>query len=1142
MNKSTQRLKSLLNLPLSPTESEQPDANEVQTEDPNKALLRRISERLSGLPDTKYDDIREIFYEVQDIVTNIRDSQTFFQNQTNIKTCLNIAVECCNKLLNQSPIAPKSIPCIESTKNLFAYYTKYCKPDRATMKLHGNFLDKCRGVKDDLGSLIAEDVKDDVIEEHKPQSILKDRTFRQAADKVTLDSYEVLNTKWETLSTSKHNSKSKTEELADLSYQISKKAHKERKVKSGEEKSELLTLGLAVEARYIEQMQQSNKSLHSVTGSLKRAAQYFYSLSQHHRSNNEYDIANEMQRQYVLTAERADNISGILACRNVIHSDVTTASEKTRAVVREREFHAEKSSSVSELCDQYQVLRGGDKTAENTQDNTNGELPMSEKRAILDAVGLKDTNHLFEFYRRAKKYLNDIQFELLEAIQYDQLILSYDPLDQNQEQEMPLEAQARLFELLQTEAGQRLQSAIQFYYDVKCKYYDSIQQSHNRDESIETLRFRAAFQKEAYRLLFRRYTDAKELENPELFARNCHDILDAKNYSTPLLNIMVRQQLDSLSAYMSDDESFDNSEFEAFDLQEARPSTKRSISNPKKAKKASKVTFSIEEDMTLLEQVCVAQQARTVDFYAIIDKLEQDGEFYEATADKLYMAITDPDKHLIIDEEDSDAYYFLYEKLANYFEEKEKEALSEFIKKHLREDGLNKPIADEKLLLKSITIVKHMLNHKHLLSSEQMANLLFKLGDMYVYLQSLSPKPNFKTEGKQAFNELQKIIDELPENIKKTWRKFDLNTAIGKLNSSSSALNRVFATHHISEKDVKKHSVIADRINEQAQDYESDYRETIKNAHLYTFFDEIYQMIRLSLPEEKNLHRDTLPFKIRLRELSVNFSRPFNLYVDKLDYRAVEILKQYRIDPNNNTVSEWRRFYRYLLTIHAKVSDVAETGLCIEETGLLKERNPTYEAYKTELEQRLNSMRIAISRLSGLEPSPKHDYDRCPIVPVEIPQAFKELKDKSSVAERMLTCIKNKHYVRAIALSRATDCKQALVLKACLIKWVLGVISTDTFKAYLGKEPQSQKSYQATQSILEKYRQSLLIASKRQKSLLKICKKEQSSNLSRETIETPLQALSLFATDGMASTYKETPDEKVGCSNEIARRDPKHSG
>nr|MCH9756154.1 hypothetical protein [Gammaproteobacteria bacterium] len=582
MNKSTEHLKSLLNIPSPPTALEQQVETEVTTQAPLKETLRLLSERLSALPDNAYDDIRPIVYQLNDIVTEIRrPPETFVENQESIRICLQLAAACCSKLLKQSPMPAKSFACIESTRNMFMYYSKKCKPDRDIMKLHGRFLDRVNGVEDDLESLITDSVEGQALEEHVSTPRLTDKKFERTAEEVTPSSYEALNLDWEKLA-GKRNTRSTAGQIKDLAHQIARQAHQMRQDRSEQDKIQLLTLGLAVEERHIQQMEQTNKPLDAISKALKRTGQYFYSLSQYHRFRGEGDIADKMQLQYLLTAERAENLSGILACRDVIHSNKTTASEKTHAAERERKFHSEKPDNTSELCEQY-----------------------------------------FERYLKAKEHLNKVQFKLLEIIQYDQLILSYNALDEDHEQEIPLEVQGRLFDLFETEAVQELQDAIESYYKVKCDYYDSVEQIHHTVESIRTLRFRAEFQRQAYALLFERYTNSEAPDDPALFIRNCHGILDekAKSYSTPLLNAMVRQQLDIWSVEMPDpDDVSEHSEPEAEHAQEKPASRIRRFKpNAKKASNTVAVAPSVEEDETIWEQLSAAHQVCVIDFYSVID-------------------------------------------------------------------------------------------------------------------------------------------------------------------------------------------------------------------------------------------------------------------------------------------------------------------------------------------------------------------------------------------------------------------------------------------------------------------------------------------------------------------------------------------
>ena len=1103
--------------------------------------LKHLLEKLSALPDNAYDEIRSIFHQAYAIADTIIQSKTFFENQADVEACTKIAVQCCNKLLDQSSMDQKSLTYIEHTKNIFLRFPNRYKPDLHIMQIHNEFLDKVYGVEDDLGSLLKESIKNSTRVEQAPQPKLQDKAPEQASKKVTGESYGALNTQWKKLA-GKHGSKSIVDEIADLSKQISKKAHEDRREAPSPEKNELFTLGLAVEARHIEQMQQTNKPLQTISRSLKRSAQYFDGLSQYHRSHGEYDIAKEMQKQSTIASERADNLARIIACRNIIHSDLTTASDKVRAIARERRFR-------SELCYQPQELRGGDETVTSIVDHTSGEIPMSEKMRILEEVKVKNSNPFFELYVTAKSHINDVEFELLKEIHYDQPILICNPLDADHEQEVPLEVQDNLFRLLQSEAGERLQSAIQFFYLTECKYYESVTDIPGSDESIETIRFRAEFQQEAYAKLFARYTSPTQLENPELFAQDCRDILNTETYTTPLLNVMARHQLALLGAQNPVVPTHVEDEPKAEDSPSQKVRDRRYKPGAKKANTTVEDTPPLHEDETLLEQISSAQQIHVVDFNSEITKLERDKAFSEETANKLYAIITDPLYPLAVNTQNVGTFYTLYCEVFDYFKSKEKGDLKQHLRTCANNAELDAPIPERKLLEKSLNILRGMLRYEALLSPQQKADLLYYLADTCVYIRKLGTSAKFKQEGIEAFTKLSDVIRDFPDDIESHLYDFDLATTVTQLTpaSNQTAIQsaRMSAYTARGEEEHQKFESIAASVRAKALTPESRHQAMLENAKHQTFLIDAVEMIRFGR-EPRNISAQE-PMLRQLRNTLDTYGSTFNEHT-----RVLMENIYYKLEDVDHLETAWLiENYTYLLTGYVTINERVETAKFLEELGFPNERHLEYESFVNNIANYLKELYKRMSESSSVVPVAVHtekDLDRSFFKPVDIPELLIkaiEKKDKNSPANEMLAHIKKNQYLKAMAISRedsAARCEQVTFLRACLLKWVLQVMDTDTFKSFLNKDETITNSFEETKKELEALRIELLRSAKSKfesaaksakkrkdtstsnklSDLGKQCKKEIEKKWSSTEMETPLRALSVFATDEKSSEGEAT--------------------
>jgi septum formation inhibitor MinC len=1068
---------------------------------------------------------------MHDIFNDIRQSKAFYQNQSNLRECLHIAYECSLKLLSEYPEHKITLACTTTTNTMFNYYLSSCNAERAILALHLKFTDAVHHVKNDLASLLTENIEDLTLHQGS-QTLLTQKRPEQVQSTMLESSTQELDTRWQALST-KQVQQTNIPKLLKLTKDVSQYVYHQKKHMPAAEKSHILTLGLAVEARYIEQLQNSNGPIRHISKGMQRAAKYFHDLSQHYQDTGMPELAEKMGEKNKLMSERAMNYARMLACRNVEQSKNTTTSEKKHAELRRHELKAEDPDNLDEICSQYKNICGGDETLATTTalapiDHTS----VNHARSELAMTAKQDTNVFFELYMQAQTYLNHVQYGLLAEIHYDKTIFDYDPLLQDEDDTMPSEVQAKLVALLQTEAGERLQGAVQFYYEVKCKYYDSIQESHNKDESVETERFQAAFQKQAYDLLLQRYTHPEQLENPDLFKRNCLDILNADNYSSPLLNAIARHQLDLLATQTLDAEDVPD-EIKHEETQKRSIAQSRRKKTSKASSQATSKSTSTQDDITLWEQICSEYAVRAVDFYTIFEDLDLDQGPTDAVANMLYDAITDPDRQLLVDEYNTDVFHSLYRFVAvNYFRQQEKQILEAWINEQTLAGNHHAAAPDDKLMVKSLAMLRGILRYDTYLKYNQKAELYNILGCIYVTLHSLNPKPAFREEGTTSFKRLQRLIDVLEGSEQDRWDDFNLQDALDKFKQTSSVDKRLHLAAQLPEAEKEQRDTAGTDIRTRTLTLDARYDAILKSAHHHTFIDEISWMLLVATSNDKvsvgKMYALTHQLEKPVDETNLYFFSHLHAMLELcLDFIDQEV--EYSERQSQCLILE--RCYTYLLTAYAKVNNIAEEQTDHVEFGLRQNMDAPLPEAQSFVKNTLNSIRDRIDTLGGnsqtLPNIEEQKLEKPFLLPLEIPEAL----HKIDALKPVLDMLEDKKYWQMLTIlkSRQLNSSEALFLNALLHTWLLSIIYTDDFKTFLGPNKAVQTSYAEATKCLEQQRLALLNKANK-KSMKDLCKQEKKTKPTATEERTPFSSLSLFSTrtDGEDSLKDEkNPSSKL---------------
>tara|TARA_R110002126_G_scaffold1177_4_gene7015 strand:- start:3301 stop:6732 length:3432 start_codon:yes stop_codon:yes gene_type:complete len=1137
-NKSTLNLESILNIPSSETHQEPRQKSiETQTEpyleaelEPHNTVetsLNKLSTKLNALKTPSHAKIRAIFYGMHDIFNDIRQSKAFYQNQSNLRECLHIAYECSLKLLSKYPEHKITLACTTTTNTMFNYYLSSCNAERAILALHLKFTDAVHHVENDLASLLTENIEDLTLHQGS-QTILTQKRPEQVQPTIIQSSTQELESRWQALST-KQVQDTITPKIFKLTTDISQHVHLQKKHMPAAEKSHILTLGLAVEARYIEQLQSSNGPIRQISKGMQRAAKYFHALSQHYQDTGMPELAEKMGDKNRLMSERAMNYARMLACRNVEQSKNTTTSEKKHAKSRRHELKTEDPDNLDQICSQYKNICGGDETLVTTIEHAPiDHTSVNHARSELAMTAKQDTNVFFELYMQAQTYLNHVQYELLATIHYNKTILNFDPLLQDGLDTIPSDVQARLIDVLQSEAGGQIQGAIQFYYEVKCKYYDSIRESHNKDESVTIERFYATFQKQAYDLLLQRYTHSEQLENPALFKQNCLDILNAENYSTPLLSALARHQLDILAEQTLDTKN-------AEDAQTQKKSVNKSYR--KKSSKPSSIATSTlaptQDDPTILEQICSEYAVRVIDFCTIFADLDLEKGPTDAVANMLYNAITDPDRQLFVDEYNTDVFNSLYRFVAvNYFRPQEQQTLEAWVNKQTLAGNHHAAAPDDKLMVKSRAMIQGILKYGTYLRYDQKAELFNILGRIYVTLHSLNPKPLFKEDGITSFKRLQRIIDVLEGSEQDRWDDFNLQDALDEFKQTSSVDQRLRLAAQLPEAEKEQRDMAKTDISARTLTLDARYDAILESAHHHTFIDEISWMLLVATSNDKvsvgKMYALTHQLEKPVDETNLYFFSHLHAMLELcLDFIDQEV--EYSERQSQCLILE--RCYTYLLTAYAKVNNIAEEQTDHVEFGLRQNMDAPLPEAQSFVKNTLNSIRDRIDTLGGnsqtLPNIEEQKLEKPFLLPLEIPEALLKI----DALKPVLDMLEDKKYWQMLTIlkSRQLNSSEALFLNALLHTWLLSIIYTDDFKTFLGPNEAVQTSYAEATKCLEQQRLALLNKANK-KSMKDLCKQEKKTKPTATEERTPFSSLSLFSTrtDGEDSLKDEkSPSSKL---------------
>lgn len=1113
-NESTRVLKSALHIAPHQsiaTQTEPYEATELEPCDTNsiESSLHILSEKLNHTPTSSYANIRSIFYELRDIFKNIRQSQALISNQEHLKTCLQLAYECSRKLLTEQPKPHKSLACIQSTKAMFDYYLISRNAERAILALHLKFTDAIHHVEDDLASLLTEN-SDDATHHQASQTHLRQKRAAHIQSPVVLSSLQDLKAKWKTLSSKPANAQN-MRKLFCLTSDVSQYVYHHKKSMLPAEKSNILMLALAVETRYLEQLQTSDGPIRSQSKSMQRAAQYCHLLAKHYQNEGIPELANKMNEKYQIMNERALDYARMLACRHVEQSKNTTPSEKERAKQRRFALKAELPENLDELCTQFQSVYD--------------QAIIPERPEIQEQNG----NVFFELYLEAHTYFEHIHYELLAMMHYDKPLLNDDPNLHAQQETIPVEVQAKLIAMLKTETGEKLQSAVKFYYEIKCKYYESVRKHYHQEALLEAERFQAAFQKQAYELLLPHTIHPQSPENTELFRKNCEDILNARHYSTPLIHFMAQHQLNIITAHIVNEEI------------SPQPDTSPTPSSRPKINKPSPKIISAPTDtnQTIWEHICSEYPVRPIDFATYLETIEREQGPTDTLTNTLFAAITDSNKHLLIDEGNIDAFYSLYHLLIKqYVEPQEKKILEALMKKHALAGNLEPVISEDKLMVKSLAMIRGVLHYGELLHLEQKAELFFMLGNIYAYLQSLSPKRIFKDEGTASYKRLQRIIDALDDASQANWDAFNLDNALLQLTPMSSFNARLVIANKLSDEEKQQNTSTIEEIFAQTRSLESSYETLINSAHHHTFISQIHWMLSVLLTKDRYIATKTNALRQQVKKPGNNVNTYFFAHLYAL-LKLCETWLRKNVEASEHQTYGviLKNLHEHLLTAYAKINDIAEEQ---QEQLLFALCCKTYDDALPKTQECIkNNISLIRKRIHELEghtltqakiEAPK--LDKPLILPLEVPETFRT----HPALKPTLTLIENKKYWQVLLILGHDGVKipEAFFLQARLHTWLLNMICSNDFQALLDHNDAVQSSYAFTKKHLEQQRLMFLNKASR-KPCLELCKQERKKTPQAPDTNTPFRLLGLFSTNPDEKHHLNEKDENEDEVNPTAK-------
>lgn len=1099
-----------------------------------QVLPESVKEKLSWVEKnlTRADTSNQaIFNDVCSIFNALRKESKFYTNQAYIQQCLKLAVLCVERLFAQKIVSTDTKKYCRITQSMFQYYFSQANDNRKMLALHLQFRDIIKS-DDALIYLIQDEVDGALLDTEETIHKTTQTRLSQAPDTLEEQSLPNLENplshnfseRWAKLQSASMKPKALQAKLSNLSHEISQHAYAHKHSTNPTDWKTFLSLALAVEARLIEHMQTSRSpnAIRPLSKAMQRSAQYFRLLHIHYQHvGASKTLIAELKQSHELMETRSTNYEQMLACYYVETSEKTSSAEKENARQVRASYQSEMRDETTALCAQFRELSQplGAAVAPKKKSKPVQDIPLENRRTLLETNLLAGSKSPYDLYQDARKYLNAVLNQASPKSAYDVTYLHQ--LDNHYDASVhgisdPLESE-QLLALALGDNRSMLKRAVELYYEAKCRHADALYTMHPSDNFITTERFCTHFRREAYAFLLQSCEPGYEIQDITLFKKNCLGIIHAENYRAPLLEALARHQLDAIAPRLAAEAASEK-------LAEKDDDTHIETSTPKinillhKAPKIAPAVKALDEE-TIWERLCAEYAVKSVDFNDYLNKIKHEG-LTDETADFLYEAITNADRRLLLDEDNEAAFFELYDMLlTQHYKPQEYEALEDAKADNILNAKKDAEVPADKRMPKTIKLGEALLQYSRVYSSKRQLDGLFSLGDSYLNLLKIAPTRAYKKRAEEVYREAL-------SHAKKMENAADVMRTIM---DAMRLIKAVAFEREQANIDALENSTLRKDKKKRLMNY--GLFQSIENTPIdLEHRAQIIHQLGDNLILRSQINNLAFPIT-NAREYSANTA----LFLQHLYQEQKSILSV--LSGHISAMWQWyiglptdvgEHYVQPLKKHHKSLIDYCATMEGLRDDQLLSLPEAMIQPFKAilpELEDKIQRASAIEETLPTLDDMSKQKTLGFSLI---IPNDFRELSNLSEEVKRAIKLIDDSKYWLALELMASfqiqgftskKEVQPIFFLNACILKWLVTIISSPHFKASLGENNALITSYDHTvQAILDIQHKCLHKAKKNNKRLNKMCDALAQNTLSVLDGEAYLQACSIFnTTDETAS-------------------------
>ena len=828
------------------------------------------------------------------------------------------------------------------------------------------------------------------------------------------------------------------------------------------------------------------ENIRGLAKSMQKSAKYFRVLYQIYNDSDESAaLKEEIKKAYQLMDARANNYEQMLACSFVEKSKVTSGDEKGLAYARRLQYKSASEIDLGSLCVSYRELMDSYGPITETSDSFDS-LSSEDKYKLLN-IQIFDVAD-FALLQRSRVYLIDIQCQFLADLQQQtetstqDVIITYESL---QDIDILPMHKLHIDALLNSELGKKLQEAITLHLTIKSNYFKHLLAKNPAVTLIKREYFCADFRLQSYKFLFAACSDNGEPENMELLERNCWDIINAGENSSPILVLLARHKLDSLRTFQTD---FAEVEIDSPSLQEVIVNSATKITLEINQTVTPKAKAQLQDDETIWDQLCSTHVVRSVCFVSYLEKIRAETVISKEDAEFLYKVATDNDRPLLVDENNIDAFCELYSiVVCNYFVPEEFESLEHTVGENIVQGREHELISSDKLMVKALDIHDEVLKHIRLYRPELQLKVILSQIEVFYKMRRVVPKREFLDRCENALKDAQECIHlekdskakiAILDLIKKT-RLVVKNAPLEKDQQTCIATDNymlnVYLTKH--QEQQKKAEQIAQQPWKIAQ--RLAHVKHVFNQH--TTLSQIRGILHVALRHDLGVWQKVLPILY-----SVNAQLDF---LTHLQYRQMEAInsiylrtlktkEQMAASKVPVTLSWLNAHYLINLIYYAKLAEMLEEEKYAIQIQIVTQVPKWLEEAQETKDTNFGSYSTKLAEFGEMSKSmPTFEQARQKIMSVldlDIPKELYLRKSISADCHRAIQLLQAKKYWQAMYSLANDDSAFACFIKVSILYWAYKVISVTAFASTLADNQIVMQSLSFTLQAFEKEIESLI--------------------------------------------------------------------